>query len=77
MGILCKQWSLGNIAVVRSEGAPMATNVTADSLLDRVKDITPIIRAHAAEAEEKRRLSRAVVDAMTIFKSASDVESSA
>ena len=42
----------------------MATNVTADSLLDRVKDIAPIIRAHAAEAEEKRRLSRPVVDAM-------------
>jgi indole-3-acetate monooxygenase len=32
--------------------------------LDRVKDITPIIRAHAAEAEENRRLSRPVVDAM-------------
>ena len=42
----------------------MATNVTADSLLDRVKEIAPIIRAHAAEAEEKRRLSRPVVDAM-------------
>ena len=42
----------------------MATNVTADSLLDRVKDIAPIIREHAAEAEEKRRLSRPVVDAM-------------
>ena len=42
----------------------MATNVTADSLLDKVKDIAPIIRAHAAEAEEKRRLSRPVVDSM-------------
>ena len=42
----------------------MATNVTVDSLLDRVKDIAPIIREHAAEAEEKRRLSRPVVDAM-------------
>ena len=42
----------------------MATNVTVDTLLDRVKDIAPIIRAHAAEAEEKRRLSRPVVDAM-------------
>src|SRR5215467_9414428 len=42
----------------------MATNVTADSLLDRVKEIAPIIREHAAEAEEKRRLSRPVVDAM-------------
>jgi alkylation response protein AidB-like acyl-CoA dehydrogenase len=42
----------------------MATNVTVDALLDRVKDIAPILRAHAAEAEEKRRLSRPVVDAM-------------
>jgi len=42
----------------------MATNVTMDSLLGRVKDIAPIIREHAAEAEEKRRLSRPVIDAM-------------
>jgi indole-3-acetate monooxygenase len=42
----------------------MATNVTADSLLDRVKKLAPIIREHAAEAEEQRRLSRPVVDAM-------------
>jgi alkylation response protein AidB-like acyl-CoA dehydrogenase len=42
----------------------MATNVTLDALLDRVKDIAPIIRAHAAEAEAQRRLSRPVVDAM-------------
>jgi alkylation response protein AidB-like acyl-CoA dehydrogenase len=42
----------------------MAMNVTADSLLDRVKEVAPIIREHAAEAEEKRRLSRPVVDAM-------------
>src|SRR4029434_2195215 len=44
--------------------SPMATNVTLDALLDRVKDIAPILRAHAAEAEERRRLSRPVVDAM-------------
>jgi alkylation response protein AidB-like acyl-CoA dehydrogenase len=42
----------------------MATNVTVDALLDRIKDITPIIREYATEAEEKRRLSRPVVDAM-------------
>jgi alkylation response protein AidB-like acyl-CoA dehydrogenase len=42
----------------------MATNVTADALLARGKDIAPMMRAHAAEAEEKRRLSRPVVDAM-------------
>jgi alkylation response protein AidB-like acyl-CoA dehydrogenase len=42
----------------------MATNVTADALLDRVKEIAPLIREHAPEAEEQRRLSRPVVDAM-------------
>jgi alkylation response protein AidB-like acyl-CoA dehydrogenase len=42
----------------------MATNITLDALLDRVKDIAPILRAHAAEAEAQRRLSRPVVDAM-------------
>src|SRR5215831_7658463 len=42
----------------------MATNVTVDTLLDRVKDIAPIIRAHAAEAEAQRRLARPVVEAM-------------
>ena len=42
----------------------MATNVTADVLLDKVKEIAPIIRTHAAEAEAQRRLSRPVVDAM-------------
>jgi hypothetical protein len=42
----------------------MATHVTADALLDRVKDMAPMLRAHAAEAEEQRRLSRPVVDAM-------------
>jgi indole-3-acetate monooxygenase len=62
--MLCKQWALGNIAVVRRKGLPMATDVTVASLLDGVKDIAPIIRAHAAEAEEKRRLSRPAVDAM-------------
>jgi indole-3-acetate monooxygenase len=42
----------------------MATHVTADVLLDKVKEIAPIIRAHAAEAEAQRCLSRPVVDAM-------------
>ena len=42
----------------------MATNVTADSLLARVQEIAPLVRAHAAEAEEQRRLSYPVVDAM-------------
>src|SRR5262245_29874738 len=51
---------LGNIL----RRSSMATNVTVDALLDRVKDIAPILRAHAAEAEEERRLSRPVVDAM-------------
>ena len=42
----------------------MATAITAETLLDRVKGIAPILRAHSAEAEEKRRLSRPMVDAM-------------
>jgi alkylation response protein AidB-like acyl-CoA dehydrogenase len=42
----------------------MAMNVTVDTLLDRVKDIAPILRAYAAEAEAQRRLARPVIDAM-------------
>jgi alkylation response protein AidB-like acyl-CoA dehydrogenase len=42
----------------------MATYGTVDVWLDRIKDIAPIIREHAAEADAKRRLSRPVVDAM-------------
>jgi alkylation response protein AidB-like acyl-CoA dehydrogenase len=42
----------------------MTTHATVDTLLYRVKQIAPIIGDHAAEAEEKRRLSRPVVDAM-------------
>jgi hypothetical protein len=36
----------------------MAMNVTVDTLLDRVKDIAPLLRAHAAETEAQRRLAR-------------------
>jgi hypothetical protein len=28
----------------------MATNVTVDTLLDRVQDLAPLLRAHSAEA---------------------------
>jgi hypothetical protein len=42
----------------------MATHGTVDVWLDRVKDSAPIIRMYAAKTEEKRRLSRPVVDAM-------------
>jgi hypothetical protein len=42
----------------------MATHGTVDMWLDRVKDIALIIRKYAAETEERRRLSRPVVDAM-------------
>jgi hypothetical protein len=35
----------------------MATNVTVDALLDRGRNLAPMLRDHAAEAEEKRRLS--------------------
>jgi hypothetical protein len=36
----------------------MATHGTIDVWLDRVKDIAPIIREYAAEADAKWRLSR-------------------
>jgi indole-3-acetate monooxygenase len=42
----------------------MEAPVTVDLLLDRVREIAPIIREHAASAEQERRLARPVVDAM-------------
>ena len=45
----------------------MAINVTVDTLLDRVKDIAPMLRAYAAEAEAQRRLARPVVDAVSFL----------
>ena len=42
----------------------MATNTTVDVLLDRVKAMAPLLRAHATEAEAQRCLSRPVVEAM-------------
>jgi alkylation response protein AidB-like acyl-CoA dehydrogenase len=42
----------------------MHKGTNGDALLDRVNQIAPIIRQHAAEAEQQRRLSRPVVDAM-------------
>jgi 3-hydroxy-9,10-secoandrosta-1,3,5(10)-triene-9,17-dione monooxygenase len=50
--------------ILNRKRARMAMNVTVDMLLDRVKDIAPILRAYAAEAEAQRRLARPVVDAM-------------
>src|SRR5262245_16350607 len=44
--------------------ARMAMHVTVDTLLERVKDIAPMLRAQAAEAEAQRHLARPVVDAM-------------
>jgi alkylation response protein AidB-like acyl-CoA dehydrogenase len=37
---------------------------TVDSLLDKVEEIAPILRAHVEEAETARRLSHPVVEAM-------------
>lgn len=37
---------------------------TVDQLLEKVKEISPIIREHSAEADQERTLSRPVVDAM-------------
>ena len=45
----------------------MAMNVTVDTLLDRVKDIAPMLRAYAAEAEAQRRLPRPVVDVVSFL----------
>jgi alkylation response protein AidB-like acyl-CoA dehydrogenase len=42
----------------------MEAPVTVDSLLDRVREIAPIIREHAMSAEQERRLAQPVVDAM-------------
>lgn len=42
----------------------MTAHASVDSLVENAKQIAPIIRLHAAEAEQQRRLSRPVVDAM-------------
>src|SRR5215472_2570066 len=42
----------------------MTAHSIADLLLERARQIGPIIREHAAEAERQRRLSRPVVDAV-------------
>jgi alkylation response protein AidB-like acyl-CoA dehydrogenase len=42
----------------------MITNAIADSLLERVKEIAPLLREYAAKAEEQRRLPKKVFDAM-------------
>lgn len=42
----------------------MAMNSTMHTLLNRVKDIAPILRRHTAEAESQRRLARPMVEAM-------------
>jgi len=53
-----------HVNILNRRMARMAMNVTVDTLLDRVKDIAPILRAYAAEAEAQRRLACPVVDAM-------------
>jgi len=42
----------------------MTAHANVDSLVESAKQIAPIIGQHAAEAEQQRRLSRPVVDAM-------------
>jgi hypothetical protein len=37
---------------------------SADALLHKVKEMAPMLASHAAEAEQARRRSRPVVDAM-------------
>jgi alkylation response protein AidB-like acyl-CoA dehydrogenase len=42
----------------------MATELALDTLLERVEEITPVIRKHASEAELDRQLSGTVIEAM-------------
>src|SRR5262245_14020417 len=42
----------------------MTAQAVVDSLLEKARQIGPIIREYAAEAEQQRHLSRPVVDAM-------------
>jgi len=48
------------MSIVQEEQAA----ISAGQLLERVREIEPIIRKYAAEAEKERRLSRPVVEAM-------------
>ncbi len=44
--------------------SPLDANATGSSLLDAIRQVEPVIRAHSAEAERERRLPDAVADAM-------------
>jgi indole-3-acetate monooxygenase len=44
--------------------SPLDANATGSSLLNSIREIEPVIRAHSAEAERERRLPVAVADAM-------------
>ena len=51
-------------AEIGMESAPATPMASISSLLDSVRRIEPVIRAHAADAERERRLPDAVADAM-------------
>ena len=42
----------------------MSTHTGGESLFDRAREVAPLIREHAVEAEQRRQLAAAVVDAM-------------
>src|SRR5271167_3071233 len=44
--------------------SPLTATALASSLLDAIRQIEPVIRTHATDAERERRLSDAVADAM-------------
>src|SRR5271167_3105220 len=44
--------------------SPLTATASVSSLLDAVRQIEPVIRTHAADAERERRLPDAVADAM-------------
>jgi hypothetical protein len=54
-------------SILKRRRARIAMHGTVDTLLDRVKDIAPLLRAYAAETEAQRRLARPVVDAVSFL----------
>lgn len=49
---------------VEKKGEPMEPKVN-QALVEKAREIGPLIEAHAAEAERERRLSREVVEALS------------
>ena len=50
--------------MLSTKPAPLEAAISAEMLLERVREIAPIITEHAAEAERERRLSQPAFEAM-------------